>query len=875
MTGIIYLFAEAIIKKRGEISVQDRKKNRREGNMEEITGNNNWDKEEQEDILNRTYEIICLNDEDDDEEKEMITNKKDTNDNEENEDKQHNKERNENQDSKGKAPNKIIQQGIQNEEDRTCDEQNNIKKDTNNDTMNYDEILEVIKHIEEEEYKKEKEKQDKENMGTTQEMNKRDILKRKHTDMNKRETRTKMQRREDGRHGNDREIEIRKREGTFGYNLNLDNNKQDMEINKAIAHTETITGNSLRIATQGSKLEESENRSIIKEIKGGFENHTGLEDLVIPENVRILLSLGEKFITPYKNYELEDIITMIKDVEEVWNESQIEGKTKNFNIWKSNIIKEMIGMNRRYSKMHREIINSLMELERFIRQNHNLQIARGDKGKKTIIMLKSHFKQMKTIFMEKAVNAGLYKWEGEVTEERIDSINTAEIEKLKRRIKIWKIKGIFREKTEYYIQMEAKLWEIANNVEGTIPKMEFLVKTHKPEGLQLRNICPKNNACTYNISVILTNVLEEALRKSWEGMQYIDMNIYNTIAFAEDLQNKTLDDSEEITIYDVKEMFNAINTEKLMNIIARHIDNKIYNRDTILNMATYDTKEANWVINDGQIYRQNGGIPMGSPTSTMYAKIFTDYFIMINWEELKRNGTKIIHKYIDDIMIIHEKECGEKIKKIMERDMGLELKMEKKEEGKEIEYLDMKIHIQQDGKINTKWNKKEYVSNRLIHSCSQIDYKIKEATLVNRIVRTTRITSGIYLYDCIQVNIEEILNNGYSTKQAKNAIKKAILKIMDIGNKNYEQKIKHLEECIKTLNFKIKQEMDKKKLENLNKMNWRRIYGKIESRKINKKTKLKGILQRKRTKGSKYIRIPHDFGNAGINRRIKGMFKGN
>lgn len=536
----------------------------------------------------------------------------------------------------------------------------------------------------------------------------------------------------------------------------------------------------------------------------------------------------------------------------------------------------MIGENRRYPKIHREIINAVIELEKFIRLNQHLQIIRSDKGKKTIIMLKSTFKQMKAIFMEKAVNSGLYKWEGEATKERIEYINTSEMDKLRRKIKIWKIKGIFKDKTKYNMQMETKLWEIANNIEGIIPTMQFLIKTHKPEGLQLRNICPKNKACTYQISIILMNILEEALKASWENMEYMDTNIYNSVNFAEDLQNRVLQENEEITIFDIKEMFNAINTEKLIDIITRHINNTTYNRETIISMLVYDIKEANWIINDGNLYKQNKGIPMGSPTSTMYAKIFTDYFIMINWNELKNNGMKNIYKYIDDILIIHEKGHCEKIKNIMEKELELEMKMNAKE--KELEYLDFKIHMQQGGKLLTQWNKKDFVSNRIIHSCSQINHQIKEATLINRIIRTARITSEDFLYDCTQTNIEEFLNNGYNAKQIKEIIIKAIRKIRNMNNQNTTNKIKQLEECIATLNLKIKKEQIARNLKELNKKNWKQMYGKIKCRKTTRKAKLKGILKRKHTqrKGiGKYIRIPHNIGKTNVQRSIKQIFKDN
>lgn len=92
-------------------------------------------------------------------------------------------------------------------------------------------------------------------------------------------------------------------------------------------------------------------------------------------------------------------------------------------------------------------------------------------------------------------------------------------------------------------------------------------------------------------------------------------------------------------------MFNARDTDKLIDIIDKHINNRKYNRDTIMSMIKYDIMEANWVANDGNLFKQSKGIPMRSPTSTIYAKIYTDYFIMINKEKLEKNGTRSTQIY--------------------------------------------------------------------------------------------------------------------------------------------------------------------------------------------------------------------------------------
>lgn len=53
-----------------------------------------------------------------------------------------------------------------------------------------------------------------------------------------------------------------------------------------------------------------------------------------------------------------------------------------------------------------------------------------------------------------------------------------------------------------------------------------------------------------------------------------------------------------------------------------------------MEMIEYDITGANWITHDNKLYRQDKGIPMGSPTSTKYAEIYTNYFITINWKRL-------------------------------------------------------------------------------------------------------------------------------------------------------------------------------------------------------------------------------------------------
>lgn len=342
------------------------------------------------------------------------------------------------------------------------------------------------------------------------------------------------------------------------------------------------------------------------------------------------------------------------------------------------------------------------------------------------------------------------------------------------------------------------------------------------------------------------------------------------------LQETIITADDEITVFDIKEMFNAINTDKLLEIIARNMDYQEYNTDTIMDMIKYDTKEANWVANENKLYKQNKGIPMGSPSSTIYAKIYTDYFIMINWSELKRNGMNKIHKYVDDILIIHEKGAENKLKSILEQEMMLELKMDNSHE--EIEYLDIIIYKRNNQLLETKWNKKAYVSNRSIHRHSQINGKIKEATFINRIIRTTRITSEKHLYDSLQINIEEFINNGYHITWIRKLMEKTINKITDANFLNSTEKLKPLKECLNTLDTKIRKNKISTIPTTSSSNHWKEIFKDTKCRQTNKKARFKAILQRgkiaeKCIQKSRYIRIPRNIGKANIHKNVKNIFK--
>lgn len=81
---------------------------------------------------------------------------------------------------------------------------------------------------------------------------------------------------------------------------------------------------------------------------------------------------------------------------------------------------------------------------------------------------------------------------------------------------------------------------------------------------------------------------------------------------------------------------------------------------------------------------------MGSPTSGIYAEIFTDFYILKKKLYLKNSGIKYIRKYVDDFIMIGNVDGHLDLIKCWEKDMKLKFTTDEEHNGC-IDYLDIKI----------------------------------------------------------------------------------------------------------------------------------------------------------------------------------------
>lgn len=152
-----------------------------------------------------------------------------------------------------------------------------------------------------------------------------------------------------------------------------------------------------------------------------------------------------------------------------------------------------------------------------------------------------------------------------------------EMAKLRRNISRWKEMGIFKKRNGENIGKEKKMWYIMGKMNNEIPKMRMIIKAHKKD-LAIRNICPKDQTWTTGVSKALVKLLDKMIEKEMESLGYENKNITDIMQWGENIDGCHIDDNEDIIVCDVKEMFNEIDNELLVDIILRNVDNEICNK---------------------------------------------------------------------------------------------------------------------------------------------------------------------------------------------------------------------------------------------------------------------------------------------------------
>lgn len=442
-----------------------------------------------------------------------------------------------------------------------------------------------------------------------------------------------------------------------------------------------------------------------------------LSTVSIPNDIRWLLSLGPKFALPSDNFDFP-LFDVIADTEEI---IKTISDSKSKDIARAKIASIVSSAEYTQCKQRKNIVN--MTINRiynntviFFKKHNELLVASTDKGKSTVVMLKTDY--------DNKIQQLLNDHDTYITLQ-CNPIKTlqAKNNKLIHQLLILKL-----------IENRDRFSLLTHN--STNPKMYALMKTHKPD-IPARPVV----ACVDTPTSAMSSMLSDILKQLLDDDIY---NIKNSITLKQKLSNVTIESTEIMVSFDIVSLFTNIPVNLAIEIINEQWEklSKItkFPKSLFFEMLKFCLIDGNYFVYKDVAYRQIFGMPMGNPLSTIIADIVTQRLLNTILAKLMY-VPKVFVKYVDDIFAIIPKNAISETQNLLNSfHSRLKFTVEVENDSM-IPYLDVKIIRNPDGTISTDWYQKCISSNRILNYYSQHPHSQKLNTASNFVSRVLSLSS--------------------------------------------------------------------------------------------------------------------------------------
>ena len=300
------------------------------------------------------------------------------------------------------------------------------------------------------------------------------------------------------------------------------------------------------------------------------------------------------------------------------------------------------------------------------------------------------------------------------------------------------------------------------------------VKIHK-EGNPLRPIISQIPTPTYNLAKTLNKIISPFIPNQF------------TVKSSNDFLDllKSSNCSGIIGSLDVESLFTNVPIDKTIEIILKHV----YNHPTIdppkitpkilQKLLELCTKEAPFRCPEGKLYKQIGGVAMGSPLGPTFANF---YMGELESNVLENHCQKplIYVRYVDDIFVLvkNEEELIH-LKQIFQEQSVLNFTYEIGVEGK-LPFLDITVN-NNGSKFETSVYHKPTDQGKCLNYDSECPEKYKISVITNYINRAYRISDSWHNFHQEISHVRQILvNNNYPNALFDSQLKKFLDKKQSI-----------------------------------------------------------------------------------------------
>lgn len=412
-------------------------------------------------------------------------------------------------------------------------------------------------------------------------------------------------------------------------------------------------------------------------------------DTHIPNEVRLLLSLGPKFaiplpVTPSNAKQLLNAISTLNRFQfAVYECRTLNAMAKSF-------LSNITGSppERSLQQFMTHVYNCTLK---FFFENDSLMFAQADKGKVTVILEKENYvAKMNDLLLDRNTYTLI----------NVSAHNSFNIQNQK----------LLHRLAHHGLVSESAISTILAN-EQRIANMYGLIKLHKPS-TPARPVVNTQSTPGYTIAKCITSILTQAK----DNHKY---NIMNTKHLLQKLGHIETEPADVFVTVDIRDMFTNITTQMAIKSVRKRYQQQKITQEIplqlIIDCITFVTQFATEIEFNGLLYKQIRGLRMGGSLSTILADFVVEDILDDTFTHVQR--PKIMAKYVDDCLMLGKRRALDAIIYALNKpENQLQFLATDEDIFSRIVYLDLQLHNMHGfNDVVSSWYSKPMASGRLLN----------------------------------------------------------------------------------------------------------------------------------------------------------------